>query len=250
MSDPQGYYNGGFGLGLSARDLAKIGFLYLNNGYWDGQSIVSEYWVKESTDQQIQAFRHPIYGTFGYGYQWWVKEVDGFNSFRAWGRRGQFLVIVPQLDLVIAVTSETAMPHPPTSIHYNPLFDLVATSVKRNRPPKKPLKAVELPTDVNAFVTDYNQATFNKSMATIADLISDRFLHDGVTKQMALRFLKRNLSYTSEAKIIITKFEPEGDEAKIDVWLKDKYFEVPFMTDSKLIKETEHWKWYGNQVPK
>jgi len=67
---------------------------------------------------------------------------------------------------------------------------------------------------------------------------------------MALRFLKRNLSYTSEAKIIITKFEPEGDEAKIDVWLKDKYFEVPFMTDSKLIKETEHWKWYGNQVPK
>jgi CubicO group peptidase (beta-lactamase class C family) len=250
MSDPQGYYNGGFGLGLSARDLAKIGFLYLNNGYWDGQSIVSEYWVKESTDQQIQAFRHPIYGTFGYGYQWWVKKVDGFNSFRAWGRRGQFVVIVPKLDLVIAVTSETAMPHPPTSIHYSPLFDLVATAVKRNRPPKKPLKAVELPTDVNAFVTDYNQATFNKSMATIADLISDRFLHDGVTKQMALRFLKRNLSYTSEAKIIITKFEPEGDEAKIDVWLKDKYFEVPFMTDSKLIKETEHWKWYGNQVPK
>jgi CubicO group peptidase (beta-lactamase class C family) len=63
--DPQGYYIGGFGLGLSARDLAKIGFLYLNNGYWDGQSIVSEYWVKKSTDQQIRAYRHPIYGTFG-----------------------------------------------------------------------------------------------------------------------------------------------------------------------------------------
>jgi CubicO group peptidase (beta-lactamase class C family) len=50
--DPQGYYIGGFGLGLSARDLAKIGFLYLNNGYWNGQSIVSEHWVKESTDQK------------------------------------------------------------------------------------------------------------------------------------------------------------------------------------------------------
>jgi CubicO group peptidase (beta-lactamase class C family) len=50
MSDPQGYYNGGFGLGLSARDLAKIGFLYLNKGYWNGQSIVFEYWVKESTN--------------------------------------------------------------------------------------------------------------------------------------------------------------------------------------------------------
>ena len=43
--DPQGYCTGGFGLGLSARDLAKIGFLYLNKGYWDGQSIVPESWV-------------------------------------------------------------------------------------------------------------------------------------------------------------------------------------------------------------
>ncbi|MBT8368666.1 MAG: hypothetical protein KJP23_28565, partial [Deltaproteobacteria bacterium] len=133
---------------------------------------------------------------------------------------------------------------------YSPLFDLVAAAVKRKRPPKKPLKAVELPTDVKAFITDYDQARFNKDLVTMADLISDRFLHDGVTKQMALRFLKRNLSYTSEAKIIITKFEPEGNEAKIDVWLKDKYFEAAFMADSKLIKENEHWRWYGNQVPK
>jgi CubicO group peptidase (beta-lactamase class C family) len=248
--DPQGYYIGGFGLGLSARDLAKIGFLYLNNGYWNSQSIVSEYWVKESTAQQIQAFSHPIYGTFGYGYQWWVKKVDDCSSFRAWGRRGQFIVIVPELDLVIAVTSKTAQPHPPTSIHYSPLFDLVAASVKRKRPPKKQLKAVELPTDVKAFITDYDQARFKKEVVTMADLMSDRFLHDGVTKQMALRFLKGTFSYTSEAKIIITKFELEGDEAKIDVLLKDKYFEAPFMTGSKLIKENGQWKWYGNQIPK
>jgi CubicO group peptidase (beta-lactamase class C family) len=248
--DPQGYYIGGFGLGLSARDLAKIGFLYLNDGFWNGQSIVPEYWVKESTDQQIQAFSHPIYGTFGYGYQWWVKKVDGCSSFRAWGRRGQFLVVVPELDLVIAVTSETALPHPSTSIHYSPLFDLVAASVKRERPPKKPLNIVELPSDVKAFITDYNQARFNKDMVTMADLISDRFLHDGVTKQMALRFLSGTLSYASEAKIILTKFEPEGDKAKIDVVLKDKYFEAPFMIGSKLIKENGQWKWYGNQISK
>jgi CubicO group peptidase (beta-lactamase class C family) len=246
---PQGYYIGGFGLGLSARDLAKIGFLYLNNGYWNGQSIVSEYWVKESTDQQIQAFSHPIYGTFGYGYQWWVKKVDGCSSFRAWGRRGQFIVVVPELDLVIAVTSEIA-PHPPTAIHYSPLFDLVAASVQRKRPPKKPLKAVELPADVTAFITDYNQARFTKDSVIMANSISDRFLHDGVTKQMALRFLSGISSYTSEAKIIITKFEPDGGETKIDVWLKDKYFEAPFMTGSKLIKENGQWKWYGNQISK
>jgi hypothetical protein len=126
----------------------------------------------------------------------------------------------------------------------------VAAAVQRKRPPKKPLKAVELPTDVKAFITDYDQARFNKDVVTMGTLISDRFLHNGVTKQMALRFLKGTSSYTSEAKIITTKFESEGDGAEIDVWLKDKYFEAPFMTGSKLIKEKGHWKWYGNQVPK
>ena len=247
--DPQGYHIGGFGLGLSARDLAKIGFLYLNDGYWSGQPIVSESWVKESTARQIQAFKHPIYGRFGYGYQWWVKKVDDCSSFRAWGRRGQFIVAVPELDLIIAVTSNPGQPHPPTSIHYTPLFDLVAASVKRKRPPKKPAKAVELPAGVKAFIADNNKTIFKSNVVTMSDLISDRYLHNGVNKQMASIFLSRISSYTSEAEIIITKFQPEGDEAKIDVLLKDKYFEVPFMTDSKLIKENGHWKWYGNQVP-
>ncbi|GAH14917.1 unnamed protein product, partial [marine sediment metagenome] len=115
---------------------------------------------------------------------------------------------------------------------------------------EQPQKAVELPTDVKAFITDFNQAIFNKDVVTMADLISDRFLHDGATKQMALRFLSGISSYTSEAKIIVTKFEPEGDEAKIDVLLKEKYFEAPFMIGRNLIKENGHWKWYGNQVPK
>ena len=65
---------------------------------------------------------------------------------------------------------------------------------------------------------------------------------------MALRFLKGTSAYNSEAKIIITKFELEGTQAKVDVWLKDKYFEAPFMTSSKLIKESGQWKWFGNQV--
>jgi CubicO group peptidase (beta-lactamase class C family) len=247
--DPQGYHIGGFGLGFSARDLAKFGFLYLNNGYWNGHSIVPEQWVKKSTEQQIQAASHPLYGTFGYGYHWWVKQVDGCSSFRAWGRRGQYIVVVPELDLVVVVTSNPEQPHPPTSIHYNPLFDLVAASINRKRPPKTPPRAVKLPPDVKAFMADYEQAQLNKNLKAMADLISDQFLYNGVTKHIALEFLARNLPYMSEAKIIVTGFEPEGDKVKIDVLLKDKYFEALFMTDSKLIKENGHWKWYGNQVP-
>ncbi len=246
---PQGYNIGGFGLSLSARDLAKIGFLYLNNGFWNGQSIVPEHWVKESTRQRKYAFNR--YGPTGYGYQWWIKEVDGCFSYRAWGRRGQFIVVIPELDMVIVVTSETALPHPPTGIHYSPLFDLVAHSVKRERLPKKPLKAVELPTDVKAFITDLNQAIFDLDRMKIANFISDRFLNDGTTKQRTLEVLtKEMISYLSKAKIILTKFEPEGDIAKIEGIIKDKYFDAPLMTGNMLIKENGQWKLYGNQLPK
>jgi CubicO group peptidase (beta-lactamase class C family) len=245
--DPQGYTIGGFGLGLSARDLAKIGFLYLNNGYWNGQSIVPEHWVKESTRQWM--FVNSVYGPTGYGYQWWIKAVDGCGSYRAWGRRGQFITVVPKLDLVIVVTSETQQPHPPTSVHYSPLFDLVASSVKRERPPKIPLTAVVLPPDVKAFIARYNQALFDMDVVNIADLISDGFLNDGINKQMFINFLTATISYISKSSIILIQFEPEGDIVKIESVMQDKYFETRFMPGSMLIKENDQWKWYGNQTP-
>ena len=67
---------------------------------------------------------------------------------------------------------------------------------------------------------------------------------------MAVNILWGTISYVREAKIILTKFEPEGNIAKIDVVIKDKYFEAPFLTDNMLIKENGQWKWYGNQVSK
>ena len=107
---------------------------------------------------------------------------------------------------------------------------------------------MELPAHVETFIADYNQAIINKDMAKMADLISDRFLHHGVTKPMALSFLSETSSYISDAKIVITRFELKDDGANLDVWIKDKYFEVPYMLNSKLIKENKLWKWYGNQM--
>jgi len=247
QQDPQGFYNGGSGLSLSARDLAKIGFLYLNNGFWNGQSIVSEYWVKESTQQWMYAFNR--YGPHGYGYQWWVNKVDGCASYKAWGRRGQFIVVVPKLDIVIVVTSNISNNFTPTSIHYSPLFELVASAVKRERPPKNPLKAVELPPEVKAFITNYNQAIFDEDIIRIANFISDRFLNDGVTKQMYLKVLPGLISYLAKSKFILTKYAPEGNIAKIEGVRKDKYFETPIIAGIMLVKENGQWKWYGNQIP-
>ncbi len=123
--DPKGYNIGGFGLSLTARDLAKFGFLYLNNGFWGKNVIVPKSWVKESTKKHMG-----VYGPLGYGYQWWTQDVDTYSSYKAWGRGGQFIVVVPELDLVIVVTSNNKPRNSRTS-HYSTLFNLVAMSVKR-----------------------------------------------------------------------------------------------------------------------
>ena len=67
---------------------------------------------------------------------------------------------------------------------------------------------------------------------------------------MAVNLLWGTISYVREAKIALTKFEPEGNIARIDGVIKDKYFEAPFLTDHMLIKENGQWKWYGTQNSK
>ena len=113
---------------------------------------------------------------------------------------------------------------------------------------EEPTKRDYWPTDGWKTSTPEMQGMDSAKLLIADEFISDRFLYDTVGKQMALKFLSGALPYTSEMKIIITMFESEGDEVKIDVWLKDKYFEAPFMTGTKLVKENGKWKWYGNQI--
>lgn len=96
--DPSGVPIGGWGLSLSPRDMAKLGFLYLHDGTWDGKQVVPAYWVASSTQPQIKAN-----DTWEYGYQWWVDPDGAF--FTAVGRYGQGIFVVPGLDLVVVFTA-------------------------------------------------------------------------------------------------------------------------------------------------
>jgi CubicO group peptidase (beta-lactamase class C family) len=103
VTDPQGYHSGFAGLQLPARDLAKLGYLYLNGGRWDGVQVVPASYVRASTQRQS----HPPSGAAppldGYGYQWWVTSEHGHPSFVAHGLGGQ---VIPDLDLVVVITSD------------------------------------------------------------------------------------------------------------------------------------------------
>jgi CubicO group peptidase (beta-lactamase class C family) len=100
--DPQGYHYGGAFLKLSARDLAKLGYLYLNGGRWDTTQVVPADYVRASTQPQSD----PPVGPGDYGYQWWVTNETGHDSFRAMGFGGQLIQVIPHLDLVVVITSD------------------------------------------------------------------------------------------------------------------------------------------------
>jgi CubicO group peptidase (beta-lactamase class C family) len=103
-TDPQGYHTGFGGLKLPARDLAKLGYLYLNGGRWDGVQVVPAGYVRAST--QPQSHPPPSVGVDGYGYQWWVASEHGHPSFVAHGFGGQVVQVIPDLDLVVVITTD------------------------------------------------------------------------------------------------------------------------------------------------
>lgn len=96
---PKGITKGGWGLFLCAEDMAKLGQLYLQRGKWNGQQLVSEYWIEISTAQHLKTQND----TYGYGYQLWMEQRPG--SFEYNGMLGQNVIIYPDMDMVLVTNA-------------------------------------------------------------------------------------------------------------------------------------------------
>jgi CubicO group peptidase (beta-lactamase class C family) len=100
---------GGYGLYLRTEDIAKLGQLYLQKGKWNGKQLVPQEWIEEATSKQISNENegHAEIGPDwieGYGFQFWRCR---HNAFRADGAGGQFIVIMPDQDVVVAITADS-----------------------------------------------------------------------------------------------------------------------------------------------
>lgn len=96
--DPQGVTHGWGDLQLQPRDLAKLGFLYLHGGRWEGRQIVSPEWVARSTTPRVKYGERNLYG-----YGWWTNTDAPPGFFEATGRGGQRLSVWPEKDLVVVM---------------------------------------------------------------------------------------------------------------------------------------------------
>lgn len=102
---PEGYYLGGNSVRMTPRDLARLGQLYLQEGRWNGRQVVPAAWVRESTRRHAEGWPWR-YGA--YGYLWWLPPDDPWDSYAAVGYGGQFLYVVPELRMLLVMTSTLA----------------------------------------------------------------------------------------------------------------------------------------------
>lgn len=98
---PKGIEKGGWGLALTLEDTAKLGQLYLNKGVYNGKRILSEDFIRRATTPTPASQNHPIRNS--YGYQLWIDEKNGSYNFN--GAFGQYVIVMPEFDAVIAVFS-------------------------------------------------------------------------------------------------------------------------------------------------
>ncbi|MFN8678360.1 MAG: serine hydrolase [Thermomicrobiales bacterium] len=100
MRSPQGEVSAGSGLEMTARDMAKLGYLYLRDGEWDGRQIITPEYAQQATTYQSAG--DSTGGWANYGYQWWVTATNaGYPASFALGYGGQHIFLVPALDLVV-----------------------------------------------------------------------------------------------------------------------------------------------------
>lgn len=99
--DPQGYYLGGNNMALRPRDMLRIGELFLNRGRLGDRQLVPESWIERMWD----VYAVSPWNGHRHGYFWWSRQFGGEKTYFAWGYGGQYIFIVPRLDLVVVVTS-------------------------------------------------------------------------------------------------------------------------------------------------
>ena len=119
--DPQGIYFGGNDMAMTPNQMLLFGKLYLNHGEANGSQVIPRAWIDSTLGHRVQSRRDR---SRYYGYGWWMKEMAGHNAHYAWGFGGQFIVIVPTLDLVV-VTTSSSNPGIGRQAHTRSIYDLL-----------------------------------------------------------------------------------------------------------------------------
>jgi CubicO group peptidase (beta-lactamase class C family) len=128
----EGVNMGASHLRMPTEDIAKFGQLYLQNGIWNGKQVISKDWVAEAQAKHINNGKNDSSWGYGYGYQFWLNPPGGY---RADGAFGQYSMILPKLDAVVAITSESIETKKTMQIVWDVLLpEMKEAPLAKNRP--------------------------------------------------------------------------------------------------------------------
>jgi CubicO group peptidase (beta-lactamase class C family)/predicted glycoside hydrolase/deacetylase ChbG (UPF0249 family) len=151
--DPKGINTGGYGLRLKTEDMAKFGLLFLQKGKWNGKQIIPAAWIEEASSMKIMqdlpkgvTTRDSSDWHQGYAYQMWRCRNNGY---RADGANGQFIIILPEKDAVIAITAEA----PDMQNEINLVWKYILPALKDSKLPKNAKALNELNAKSNNLAT-------------------------------------------------------------------------------------------------
>ena len=129
---PTGLPVGGSGLFLRGRDMAKFGQLYIDEGVWQGQQLISPEWIVDSVVRRVDISSWATYSE-AYGFQWWLDDLDHkAQPVETWvtaGYGGQYIFCVPSLDLVVAFTGHNYENGPGVTNLYTMMEQYVLASI-------------------------------------------------------------------------------------------------------------------------
>jgi len=106
-ADPKGYNTGGYDIYMKPRDMAVLGYMYLNDGKINNTQIVSKEWVEASLTRTWtnNSSKWGPLTDYNYGYLWWLGKINGYDMFMAMGMGGQYIINFPDLDLTVVTTT-------------------------------------------------------------------------------------------------------------------------------------------------
>jgi len=131
-ASPQGISIGGYGLFVRTEDIAKFGQLYLQKGKWRGKQLFPASWVDQATSKQVSNGSDPTRDwNQGYGFQFWRCR---HGAFRGDGKDGQFCIVLPEQDVVIAITANTRDMQAELNIVWDKLLPAFADKPRKENP--------------------------------------------------------------------------------------------------------------------
>jgi hypothetical protein len=196
-TSPQGINTGGFGLRIRTEDIASFSQLYLNKGKWKGKQLIPQAWVEASSKEQWTFSSNPFGGKSpkatddwqqGYGYQFWRTQHNGFRSD---GLYGQFGIVLPDQQTVIAITEQSFN----TQKSLNFVWDILVPGLQKNTLPANSVGQQKLKTKEDNLRIKF--PTSGTSSAITSNISSKKFILD---------------SNTLGAKSVTFNFDKDGGE--------------------------------------